>query len=175
MSVYTPDSCRYVVVGNSLAHGRGWVDDTQPDPERFMINPPLYSLLIAPVEFFFPLSLIAVKIWTILWGLLSVILFHLFLRRTLGQRAAMIGAVIFAFNPMLVLFSSQALSDAPFLAFLLLAMLACEEGSSGGAYKGPNIFLLALSVSALPLIREAGIALVVAAVLFLALRGRFKV
>src|SRR5260221_6878916 len=81
MSVYTPDSCRYVVVGNSLAHGRGWVDDTQPDPERFMINPPLYSLLIAPVEFFFPLSLIAVKIWTILWGLLSVILFHLFLRR----------------------------------------------------------------------------------------------
>lgn len=175
VSVYTPDSCRYVVVGNSLAHGQGWLDPTKPDPERFMINPPLYSLLIAPVELLFPLSrlsLIAVKIWTVLWGLLSVILLYEFLRRTLGGRAAAAGAFIFALNPLLVIFASEALSDAPFLAFLMLALLACETGPSREAEESPNVFALGLCATALPLIREAGIAAVIAAAAYLASRRR---
>ena len=111
VSVYTPDSCRYVILGNSLARGQGWLDATGPAPERFMINPPLYSLLIAPVEFFFPLSLTAVKIWTLCWGALCLVLFYTLLKRLLGQTAAVLGGLMLAVNPLLVIFSSEALSE----------------------------------------------------------------
>ena len=48
LSLYT-DSTRYVIWGTSFAHARGFVDKTQPDPERYVVNAPLYSVLIAPV------------------------------------------------------------------------------------------------------------------------------
>ena len=72
LSLYTPDSSRYLIWGNSLAHGHGYLDDTQPDADRVVIHAPLYALLIAPVEFIFPLSLTAVKIWTLLWGVAAL-------------------------------------------------------------------------------------------------------
>jgi len=174
VSVYTPDSCRYVLLGNSLARGQGWLDATGPAPERFMINPPFYSLLIAPVELFFPFSLTAVKIWTLCWGALCLILFYALLRQLLGQTAAVLGALLLAANPLMVIFSSEALSDTPFLAFLLLGFLWFEMDSSRGEGKKLLPGALGLSVSALPLIREAGIAAVFAAGAYLASRRRLK-
>src|SRR5437879_627 len=174
VSVYTPDSCRYVILGNSLARGQGWLDATGPAPERFMINPPLYSLLIAPVEFFFPLSLNAVKIWTLCWGVGCLVLFYALLKRLLGQTAAVLGGLMLAVNPLLVIFSSEALSDAPFLAFLLLGFLSLEIDSSRAEGKKILPGAMGLSVSALPLIREAGIAAVLAAGAYLASRRRIK-
>ena len=174
VSVYTPDSCRYVILGNSLARGQGWLDATGPAPERFMINPPLYSLLIAPVELFFPFSLNAAKICTLCWGVLCLILFYALLRRLLGRTAAVIGALILAVNPLMVIFSSEALSDAPFLAFLLLGFLSFELDSSRAEGKKLLPGALGVSISALPLIREAGIAAVLAAGAYLASRRRIK-
>src|SRR5260221_712085 len=54
LSAYPPDSCRYLIWGNSLAHGAGFVDATQPVPDRFVVHAPLYALLIVPAELFFP-------------------------------------------------------------------------------------------------------------------------
>src|SRR6267154_1765915 len=67
LSLYTPDSTRYVIWGSTLAEGKGFIDVTQPDQDRFVVHAPLYAVLIAPVEIFFPLSVIAVKLWTLLW------------------------------------------------------------------------------------------------------------
>jgi len=46
-------------------------------------------------------------------------------RASLGAActAAVLGALLLAANPLMVIFSSEALSDSPFLAFLLLGFL----------------------------------------------------
>ena len=77
LSLYTPDSIRYVIWGNSLSHGNGFADDTEPDVQRFVEHAPLYPVLIAPVEFFFPRSLVAVKVVTICWGTAGLLLCYL--------------------------------------------------------------------------------------------------
>ncbi len=173
-SVYTPDSCRYVILGTSLAHGEGWVDATKPVPERFMINPPLYSLLLVPAELFFPMSLAAAKVWTMCWGAAALVLFYVFVRRMIGETAAGTGIFILAFNPLLVIFSGEALSDAPFLVFLLLALLLSESEAKDPAKRRLQDALLVICISALPLLREAGVAGAIASALFLANRRKWK-
>jgi tetratricopeptide (TPR) repeat protein/4-amino-4-deoxy-L-arabinose transferase-like glycosyltransferase len=172
-SVYTPDSCRYVILGTSLAHGQGWVDATKPVPERFMINPPLYSLLLVPAELLFPMSLAAAKVWTLCWGAAALALFYIFVRRLLGETAAGIAAFLFAFNPLFVIFSGEALSDAPFLFFLILALVLSESEESEPWKRKIYYAALVVCTSALPLLREAGVAGVIAAALVLANRRKW--
>src|SRR5258707_15230521 len=72
LSLYTPDSSRYLIWGNSLAHGQGIIDYTLPQPDRFVVHMPLYAFVLAPLEIFFPSSFVAAKLWTLVWGLVSV-------------------------------------------------------------------------------------------------------
>ena len=162
LSLYTPDSCRYVIIGNSLAHGMGIVDATSPDPQRSMIQAPLYAFLLAPVEFFFPLSLIAVKLWTLIWGGVCIVAFYLFLQSTLGRTAALIGALMLACNPVMVIFSTEALSDAPFVAVLLIIIFLSERVLLENGEDRRALIAIVLCASILPLFREVGIAAIVA-------------
>jgi tetratricopeptide (TPR) repeat protein len=163
LSIYTPDSSKYLIWGNSLAHGKGFVDDTQPEIDRFVPNAPLYSLLIAPVEYFFPGSIIAIKIWTLVFGVVAIFLFYYYLRRLLGNHAALIGTAFFALNPAMLLFSTEMLSEAPFIALMLAILIVSEPviGDDASNGKGKFIFLTVF-LSCIALLREAGIALVLA-------------
>ena len=71
LTLYTPDSIRYLIWGNSLAHGHGFVDDTQPDPDRYVVHAPLVSVLLVPVEALFPRSVEAAKVLIVLFGVLA--------------------------------------------------------------------------------------------------------
>src|ERR1051325_8149936 len=81
LSLYTPDSARYLIWGNSLAHGHGILDYTLPVPDRFVVHMPLFAAILAPIEMLFPSSFVAAKVWTLVWGLISVLLFYLWLAR----------------------------------------------------------------------------------------------
>lgn len=175
VSLYTPDSSRYLIWGNAVAHGRGFVDDTQPDPDRFVINAPLYAALIAPVETIFPLSITAVKCWTLGWGALSVVLFFLFLQRHCTRRSALIGSALFAFNPAMVLFSTEMLSEAPFIAFTCGILLLSERSvPSCGRETRLSALLLVVLLACIGLLREVGVALVLAAALYFYSIGKFR-
>jgi tetratricopeptide (TPR) repeat protein len=181
ISLYTPDSTLYVIWGNSLAHGNGFVDDTKPDPDRYIINAPLYALIIAPVEIFFPFSLIAVKVYTLMWGCGALILFYFLMFRLLGRNAALGGVILLAFNPMTIVFFTEALSEAPFLVLFLSILLLMEKISSHGA--GPStgetitrgqLTLFFLFLAVITLLREIGIAIVAASILFLLVKKKPK-
>ena len=165
LSLYTPDSTRYVIWGNSLAQGKGFLDATQPDPNRYVVHAPLYSVLLAPAEFFFPLSLIAVKVWTLLWGILAVVLLYVWILPKLGKTAALIGALALSFNPLMLLYSSEALSESPFIAFVLLAFILAEKMSGEKPGKRGLMFLL-VTIGAVALLREVGVAMVIAVVAY---------
>lgn len=161
LSVYTPDSTRYLIWGNSIARGDGFLDTTQPEPDRTVVHAPFYAVLIAPVELLFPLSLTAVKIWTLFFGVLSIALFYLYLDRTIGRSAARVGAILLACNPLLLTFSTEALSEAPFIALTLLTLLLVERVAADQR-TGKSLALLVLCVACIGLLREVGISVAIA-------------
>jgi len=167
VSIYTPDSARYLILGNSIAHGKGFVDDSQPDPDRFVINAPFYAVLIAPVEALFPMSVVAVKVWTLLWGVCGIVLLYIWTRRTWGSNAALIGSALLAFNPAMILYSTEVLSEAPFIVFYLAAFLLCGRMITNEGRKTGAVAFLAACIALIPLLREAGVAMVLATALAL--------
>ncbi len=168
VSLYTPDSSNYLIWGNSLAHGKGFVDDTPPAVNRFVVNAPFYALLIAPVEALAPLSIPAVKLWTLCWGALALVLFHRYLLRYFSRNAALAGAACFAFNPAFLLFSTEMLSEAPFIAFLLAILLLLERfrPSDEASPRFWVMGLLVVLIATVGLLREVGIAIVAACALY---------
>jgi tetratricopeptide (TPR) repeat protein/4-amino-4-deoxy-L-arabinose transferase-like glycosyltransferase len=166
LSLLNPDSSRYLIWGNSIAHGSGFVDNTQPEPEYFVIQAPLYPIIIAPVELFFPFSQTAVKIWTLLWGVAVVVLFYFLVNRHFGKVAALVGTIVLTCNPLLIIYSTEVLSDAPFLALILLVFLLTEKYLLTSGQITFRICMLMISVVAVAMLREVGISLVLAALIF---------
>ncbi len=171
LSLYNPDSTRYLIWGNSLAHGRGYVDETQPDPDRYVVHSPLYAALIAPVELFLPLAALPVKIEMICWGIAALILFFAWLERMFGKVQALAGTILLICNPLLLLYSTEILSELPFLVMVLAAMLLVERLYDSSSPKKDRSFLFFLLIlPAIALLREVGLAFVAAVVIFLFIR-----
>ena len=174
LSFYTPDSSRYLIWGNSLAHGKGFVDETLPDPDPYVVHAPLYSVLIAPVEFFAPYSTVMVKAWTLLWGVLAVLLLYAWLCRAIGKSGALVGAILFAANPLFWLYATEVLSDAPFIAAVLGVFYLCERMCATDERKLSEQIFLLVAVLFASMVREVGAVVAVAAVVFLFFHKRFK-
>ncbi|MEK6756740.1 MAG: hypothetical protein AABZ02_11365, partial [Bacteroidota bacterium] len=117
-----------------------------------------------------PFSLTAAKVWTLLWGVAFVVAFYAFLIRLLGKTLAAIGLIPLVFNPLLVLISTEVLTEASFLTltFISLAMLEVVENPQN-SWKRPFLILLAI-LSTIVLLREVAIALVAVVVLYFLVR-----
>lgn len=172
-SLYT-DSTRYVIWGTSFSHARGFVDNTQPDPERYVVNAPLYSVVLAPVLLFFPFSLVAAKIWTLLLGACSLYLFFVWLSRRLGSTLALIGTLMLACNPLMLVMATEAMSEMCFIGLTILAMILLEslDGEKNFATSTSTSLLVILSL--LPLLREVSVALVGAVVIVLLAKRHYR-
>jgi tetratricopeptide (TPR) repeat protein len=166
MVIYTPDSARYLVWANSLAQGKGFKDETTPEPTRYVIHAPLYSLLLAPSALLFPYNVPAAKAVTLLIGCCAIFFFYLWLRRRLGEWQALLGSGLLALNPLMMTYATQMLSDIPFALSLILVFLFAENiiDSEKGDLKTRIIFLCAI-ISGI-FLREIGITLMISAVLF---------
>ena len=174
LSLLNPDSARYLIIGNSLAQGRGFVDDTQPDPDRFVVHAPLYPILTVPVQLFFPMSLTAVKIWTLLWGIAAIVLMYTWILSHTSRRGATVAILLLAFNPLMLVYSTEVLSEAPFLVFILLLLIAADRIAATSLPQRRDIVLLVTAVTGVMLLREVGLAIVLAAALFFVHRKEFS-
>src|SRR5262249_19564584 len=157
--------------GNSIAAGKGFVDDTQPESDRFVVNAPLYAVLIAPVEALFPLSLLAIKTWTLIWGIASLVLIYRWAKPHVGDAIAAGIAAVIALNPAIVLLSTEVLSEAPFIVFAVAILMLIERAVTTERSRTTDVLLVA-ALSVVGLLRESGIALVFSAVIFLMLKQR---
>lgn len=172
--LYTPDSARYLIWGNSLARGEGYLDDTQPEALRYVVHAPLYPALITPVELLFPLQTVAVKAYTLLWGLLAMLLLYLWLYHLFGRVEAIAGALILGLNPGFLVYSTEILSEAPFIAFLLLSLYIVARADDVRGLSGPAWWTLLAATSLIGLLREVGIVVSVCVALSLWPRERRK-
>jgi tetratricopeptide (TPR) repeat protein len=172
LSLYT-DSTRYLIWANSLAQGNGFLDSTTPEPTRFVMNAPLYPVLLVPSQLAWPWSLDAAKIWTLLWGAAAVVLFFYWMRRSFGPLSSLASAAFLALHPLFFVVSSEVLSEAPFMALLLVVLLTIEplvQSKAGSRWA----FLAAALLVLLPLVREVAFAFALAAAIVLAHAGRLR-
>jgi tetratricopeptide (TPR) repeat protein/4-amino-4-deoxy-L-arabinose transferase-like glycosyltransferase len=173
LSLYT-DSTRYVIWGTSFAHARGFVDDTQPEPERYVVNAPFFSVVLSPVFLLFPSSLVAGKIWTLLVGVLFILAFYSLLRRFFDKTIAIIGIVPIVFNPLLLLLSTEVLSETSFLCAVALCFLLLERLESGDPSGKRDLIALIALTSLIVLLREVAVALVGAIVFYFLVRKQYR-
>lgn len=172
--IYSPDSARYLVWANALSRFEGFVDHTDADPVRYVVHAPLYSVLLAPVAFFAPGNVIAAKAFTVLWGVFLLIMFFHWLSKRVSPGVAFLGGLVLALNPLVILYSTQILSEIPF-AIVLVGLVLMLNRFDTGAKQHPSqvAFLLVLLVAAM-FVREIGITMVLATVIFLAARKNLR-
>lgn len=173
LSLYT-DSTRYVIWGTSFAHAKGFVDDTQPDPERYVVNAPFFSVVLSPVLLFFPNSLLAGKVWTLLLGVLFILAFYALLRRFFDKTIAIIGIIPIVFNPLLVLLSTEVLSETSFLGAIALSFLLLERLETSDPAKKRDLITLIVITSLIVLLREVAVAFVGAIILYFLVRKQYR-
>ena len=162
------DDSLYFVSAKSLADGGGYRIESLPGEPPQTKYPPLYPLLLSVawrLDPQFPGNL-PVAAW-ISWLALPAVLVQLAaLYPSLGISGVRARLLLFLFaaNPYVILFSTQLLSEMPFLALALGAMLLAEraaKGSTSAAIASGTIAGLAY------LTRSAGLALLAAGVIYL--------
>jgi tetratricopeptide (TPR) repeat protein len=170
LSLYT-DSTRYLIWGNSIAHGKGFVDDTQPEPEYYVVNAPLFSVVLAPILIFFPLSLTIAKIWTLLWGVLALILFYHWILSLQGKTLALATTLFLALNPLTLVLATEVLSEVSFLCIIFAVILLLERTEEDDNPRWV-LFVLILILSFTTLLREVGITLVISSIIILFIKKK---
>src|SRR5579859_328930 len=77
------DDARYIILGRALAAGHGYVLNSYPDSPPELKFPPGYPLLLSFVAYWFPASLLAFKIPSLVLTVASLPLWLIVLRRRL--------------------------------------------------------------------------------------------
>ena len=172
LSLYT-DSTRYLIWGHSLSEFKGFVDDTQPIHNRFVMNAPLYPVLLVPAQWIFPFSVEAAKVWTLLWGCAAAALFFLWFRKHSSTAVSASFTLLLLFNPLFLTVSTEVLSEAPFMALAGIILLLADEFFGSAPDKRARIAFL-VCIAVIMLLREMGAAFVVAAVFVLFRQKRGK-
>ncbi|MFA6439164.1 MAG: hypothetical protein WCX28_07645 [Bacteriovoracaceae bacterium] len=173
-ATYTPDSARYAIWAESIAEGNGFSDWTSPEPSRYVVHAPLYSVLLAPVAALYPHNSIALKFETILIGILLLIGLFQMIRFRSGRVAAGICTVILATHPLTLLYSTQVLSEILFAAFLVGLFFALEYWLKSDLTKTSTLFSVIILLIGCILSREIGIVLLIVVVAFLILKEKYE-
>jgi tetratricopeptide (TPR) repeat protein len=174
LSIYTPDSARYLVWSNSLASFDGYKDGTLPEPQRYVIHAPLYPVLLAPIERIFPYSVIAAKYFTLLLGVVVLMLFYRWAAMKSGPLAALLGSILIVCNPLFLLYSTEILSEVPFVLALILFFVLFERYDHDAKLRPLWLVGVIATITSAIMLRELGIALLFSAVLYVISKKNWK-
>lgn len=157
----TPDSALYLELGESLAHGKGFVFNGQPHT----YVPPGYPAMVAVVAWLGD-GFLGYRALMALLGLLTAGVGYLFLLRLCGPDTALVAGGLFALNHTLLLNATYTASDVPFALFALLTLHWLLSAASSPR---PVLWAAAAGILAglTPLIRINGWGIPPAGVIFL--------
>lgn len=183
------DDGLYYVSAKSLANGGGYRIESLPGEPAQTKYPPLYPLLLSAawrIDPQFPRNL-PVAAWISWLALPAMLVFAAAYFPKLGVSGwrAWLLLCLMAINPYVIFYSSSLMSELPFLALILLTMLLAGRG--GDAERGidgePGVdgeggTALAIAAGAVAglayLTRSAGIVMLPAAMVYFALRGKWR-
>ena len=171
--IYIPDSARYLVWAESLSKFHGFTDASGPDPIRYVVHAPLYAVLLTPAAILTAGGVAGAKVLTLVLGLVLLLLVNRYLKEHAGKTAALIGTLFLALNPLQLAYSTQILSDVPFAALLLAVLMLADRVATRPPRVDGQLILLAILLSAAMLLREVGVALVIACALLFLVRREY--
>ena len=172
--LYSPDSANYLSWARSLSIFKGFSDSLGPEPSHYVINAPLYPVLLAPVAFLFPLNVIAAKVFMLLCAVLMLWLFFRFIGARLGRNIALVTAALLLINPLFFLFSTQVLSEIPFGISLILCFMMASRLEGETEHEHFALPAMVATICAALFLREIGFTLVLAAAFYFLLRKEYR-
>lgn len=147
----TNDGSMYVATARALAAGQGYTYNETP----FLIRPPGFSCLLAPLVLWRGTDFYAWNLYVSLWGALGVLLFQRWARVRLGGALSCVAALVLWFNPGYQRLCTQVMSDVPgwtLLVALFLAARALERRPSV-----PAACALGIAVGLASLVRSGNV------------------
>ena len=163
------DSAVYLSVAQSILQG-SYRDIFDPALPYHVVYPPGFPLITAAGLLVGLKPWIGLKIITVVFSTAMVILTWMFARRE-GSVVAMLVAAAIAVSPGVLALSHWELSDVPFTAFIIAALIAWRRVDDG---KLGSVILASLLTLATYSLRSAGLALIVAAGVWLLTNKRWR-
>jgi 4-amino-4-deoxy-L-arabinose transferase-like glycosyltransferase len=164
------DNAEFIILARSLAAGNGFRYINHPDNKPATKYPLGFPALLAGWIKIFGDSVVSMKVCVLACYVAAVGLTFAVARKLVGWSYALAAAGLVATSATVVSYSNQVLSDVPYMAFSLvgLYLLLTEKPGRWHLAAGLAICIWALVV------RTAGMSLVLAAVVFLFIKGRKK-
>jgi hypothetical protein len=169
------DNAHYLILGKSLAAGKGYRDLNLPDAPVQTQYPPGFPLMLAGITLLFGgVNVLAAKLFVLLTGV-GAMFFIYRLCVLLFRDEAWPVMLVFAALPALVENNHWILTEIPFLLVLMAALycLAVADQRAGTTAAWLRIGASGLAVAAC-FIRTAGIVLVLGMVLNFAVRRQYR-
>lgn len=164
------DFAQYIRHAENIAEGKSYAGGIML--EKWVVVPPGFPLLLAPLIKLFGLNFPVLKWLNVLFWQLYVIFVFLLVKERLGERTALGISLIFLTAPWFFVFKQNVLSDIPFLFFITAALWSSEKYFEKG---GNNYFLLSLLLAGFAfLIRWAGVCFFIVWVLYVFLKNKGK-
>ncbi len=163
------DSAHYVMLGDALAAGHGYVEAEQPDRPRHTLYPPLLPALLAVARTVEPMGY-RLGHWLIVASALVAAAGLFFLvREWAGAPIAVVAALLFTSLPVVVRALVPILSELPFAALVIWSLVCWQrhERVNTMAPLAAAVLLAALAF----LMRSAGLALILVLIVGLAWRA----
>lgn len=118
-----------------------------------------FPLLLAPIYAVAGNNMVAFTTWISILYILTGLLMVLFYRQTFSWITALVLALIFVYNPQMIIFKREVMSDIPFTALLVLNFILYSK-TKNGQFK--NMMVLALGISLMLIVRPAGVVFIAA-------------
>ncbi len=167
------DGANYIVLAESLANGRGYVNTVFPGDPPETLYPPLLPLFLAPLVGLLGHNYLILKLVPFAFGAAALIPMFFLLRVRWGDDMALVVTVLTAVNPFYLNIATSILSETVYLFLTLCAMLALNRSAeSDGSLK--ESVKPALLIAASFYARTVGLTLTVASGLYLLLQRRFR-
>jgi len=165
------DNAMYLTLAESLLSGQGYRDLYDPAQPLHTQYPPVFPLILAGALAIGLGPWISFKIIIILFSAAAVALSYLWIARRREPMLALFVGILLAVSPGVLNLSHWELSDVPFWAFTMAALLAWERlGRNDTKRAVVAVLLTAIAYFT----RSAGLPLIIAAAAWLILRRRWK-
>lgn len=175
------DNAEFLLLGQSLASGRGyaWINDPAAGPHAKY--PPGYPLLIAGALLLtgtlqaLPAAVPYIKLLSVGLFAASLPLLYRLIERRAGQGVATTVTLLTAVNPFMLKYATEVLSEVPYLFASLAALAALEQYARRPAarWRAAQALLVGAALALPYYVRTTGALLVPAALLWLGLQRRY--
>ncbi len=160
---FSSDEYGYMSSGREIIEGKF---TEIGDVNRF----PLFPFVLSTVYSFFGYSELVTKLFLMLLGFLTIILFYEIAKSAFGQEAAFIPTLIFASNPLFLYLSTRVLTEPLFFLLLLAGVYYLPKALESKF----SAFTIGLLFAALILTRYIGVLIIPAIVVYLFVSKEYR-